>query len=333
MPLFHLYSRYAGLSEAAIDAAIEHVRAADEVLHDSDLLSARDMIRVARSVLETERQCERDPARFVELTAEPRSDWTLACLAESFAHANLQLRERGALEAAQRVLVDQRAVLQRIVDSPLRSPLVSYASVLSTLMYELRPANRGELIELQRRAIVEALASDRTEAVQTLLCEQADCHLQLGQVELALTMYLMIARFDPTNIAVHNQLAISLSKRFPALAHAAATRALLLIPRADTHAQRPELRAIIQETRRAQASVPDGVAQLLLRELQGQPGKRSRASLRTLCLELAPELEWLPLKQPEPLPSSSELAELRRELQTLPRPLPGVSAKHALRED
>lgn len=329
MSLFHLYSRHARLSAAAIEAAIEHVRAADEVLYGTDLFDARDMIRVARSVLETELQFERDPARFIELTAEPRSDWTLACLAESFAQANLQLRERRVLEAAQRVLVDQRAVLQRIVDSPLRSPLVNYATVLSTLMYELRPANRGELIALQRLAIAEALITEEADTVQTLLCEQADCHLQLGQVELALTMYLMIARFDPTDIGVHNHLAISLSKRFPALAHAAATRALLLIPRADTHAQRPELRAIIQETSRSEPALPEGAARQLLRELQGQPGKRSRASLRTLCLEIAPELEWLPVKQTEPLPSSSELAALRRDLQTLPRPIAALSAKPA----
>ena len=320
-PLFQLHSRYARLRAQAIDSCIEHVRDADEVLFSSETVDARDMVRVARSVLETELLFEHDPVRFMEPSAAPRSDWTLACLAESFAQASVQLRERGSRGAAARLLGDQRNALQRMVDSPLRSPLVDYGAVLSELMYELRPIQRGELLELQRRAISEALITEPAANVQGLLCEMAECHLQLGQLELALTMYLTIVRFDPTNISVHNQLAIALSQRFPALAHAAATRALLLMPREDNHAMRPQLRAIIGETSRAQSTEPDGAARTLLRELQAPPGKRSRASLRTLCLEIAPEIEWLTLKELEPLPSSSELTQLRKDLRALPRPL------------
>jgi len=320
-PLFHLHSRFARLSVQAIEACLAHVRDAEEVLFDSGGLDARDMVRVARTVLETELSFERDPVRFMETSAEPRSDWTLACLAEAFATASIQLHERGSRGAAARLLGDQRAMLQRMIDSPLRSPLVDYNAVLSELMYELRPIGRGELLELQRRALAEALTSDHPGNVQALLCEMAECHLQLGQLELALSMYLTIVRFDPTNISVHNQLAIGLSQRFPALAHAAATRALLLMPREDNHAMRPQLRAIIGETGRAQGALLEGTARTLLRELQAPPGKRSRASLRTLCLEIAPEIEWLAVKEPEPLPSSSELAQLRRDLQALPRPV------------
>jgi hypothetical protein len=320
-PLFHLHSRYARLSAQVIDSCLEHVRDADEVLFGCEALDARDMVRVARTVLETELLFEHDPVRFVEPSAAPRSDWTLACLADSFAQASVQLRERGSRGAAARLLGDQRDALQRIVDSPLRSPLVDYGAVLSELMYELRPVQRGELLELQRRAIAEALITEQTPHVQGLLCEMAECHLQLGQVELALGMYLSIVRFDPTNISVHNQLAIALSQRFPALAHAAATRALLLMPREDNHAMRPQLRAIIGETSRAHGTGPEGAARALLRELQAPPGKRSRASLRTLCLEVAPEIEWLTVKEPEPLPGSNELAQLRRDLQALPRPM------------
>ena len=332
-PLFQLHSRYARLSAQAIDACLEHVRDAKEVLFSCDGLDARDMVRVARTVLETELLFEHDPVRFMEPRAEPRSDWTLACLAESFAQASVQLRARGSLGAAARVLGDQRDALRRIVESPLRSPLVDYGAVLSELMYELRPTRRGELLELQRRAISEALISDQPANVQALLCEMAECHLQLGQLELALTMYLTIVRFDPTNISVHNQLAIALSPRFPALAHAAATRALLLMPREDNHAMRPQLRAIISETSRTQGAALAGTARTLLRELQASPAKRSRASLRTLCFEIAPEIEWLTLKEPEPLPDATELAKLRTELQALPRPLRVAAAaeSHAVR--
>lgn len=325
--LFHLHSRYARLNAQAIDLCIEHVRAADEVLFGREGLDARDMVRVARTVLETELLFEQAPVRFVESSSEPRSDWTLACLAERFAQASVGLHARGSRGAAERVLSDQREALRRIVDSPLRSPLLDYRSVLSALMYELRPVDRGELLALQRRAIVEALHLDLPAEVPALLCDMAECHLQLGQIELALTMYLTIVRFDPTHIAVHNQLAIALSRRFPALAHAAATRALLLMPRKDEQALRPELRAIIGETGRAPSPIPihDGTARVLLRALQAAPGKRSRASVRTLCLELAPELEWLGAKEPEPLPDSAALAQLRHDLRRLPRPLRAAS--------
>ena len=140
-----------------------------------------------------------------------------------------------------------------------------------------------------------------------------------------------VVRFDPTDVWSHNHVAVSLCRRFPALAHAAATRALLLMPREDKHGLRVQLRRIIEESRRPEAEASSGAARALLSELQASPGKRSRASLRTLCMQAAPEVADLPQKEPEPLPDSAALAQLRRDLQTLPRPLPVVPESRPLR--
>ena len=62
-----------------------------------------------------------------------------------------------------------------------------------------------------------------------------------------------VVRFDPTDVWSHNHVAVSLCRRFPALAHAAATRALLLMPREDKHGLRVQLRA---SSKRAVAQRP-----------------------------------------------------------------------------
>ena len=62
-------------------------------------------------------------------------------------------------------------------------------------------------------------------------------------------------------------------------------------------------------------------ARTLLVELRAKPGKRSRLTLRALCQSLVPEIERVPVKDVEPLPDIAGLAQLRRDLQTLPRPL------------
>jgi len=316
--LYHLHSRYARLNDDLVDVTLEHVRAADEVLFGTDLLEARDMIRIASAVLETERLFARDPARLLELEPEVRSDWTLACMAESFAQASALFEQRGSKTAAERARADQRSALRRIVDSPFRSPLVGYDAVLIALRHDLPPASPAELLKLQQLALAEALRSDRHDNVLSLLCDIADSQLRLGKQPLALFTWLAVVRYDPTNIWTHNHLALSLGKEFPALAHAAATRALLLLPREDKHHLRPQLRRLIEEHRQPQAEPLSSTGRALLDELQAAPGKRSRSSLRTLCMQLVPEVESVPEKQPEALPDSAALAQLRRDLQSLP---------------
>lgn len=328
--LFHLHSRYACLTEDSIDFVLEHVRDADEVLVGNAVLDARDMIRIARTVLETEQLFEHGPERLLDLNTAAHSDWTLACAAESLAQASVQLQSRGAAAAAERARAEHRAVLRRIVDAPVRSPLVGYGSVLSALMYELKPPSASEMIELQRMALAEDLASESQANVLSLLCELAESYLRLGQERSALYMFVALVRFEPTNIWTHNYLAIALSRRYPRLAHAAATRALLLMPREDKHGLRPQLRRIIEDTGQSFSELSATAAHDLLSELEAPPGKRSRASLRSLCMQIAPEVEHLPTKEPEPLPDSAALAQLRRKLQTLPRPRLHFSAQPLL---
>ena len=326
--LHHLDSRYAYLSPEAIDFALEQVRDANEVLFESELIDARSMIVAARSVVETELLFEREPSVIVEPGSAPRSDWTLACVAEAMCRAHAGLRERGITAAAMQVREDLRAVLMRIVDSPVRSPLLGYGAVLSDLMYQHRPADPLEKLALQRRAIAEDLTTHDQANTLSYLCELGETYWQLGHEDVAILTFLQLTRFAPTDIALHNQLAIALSPRFPELACSAAERALLLLPHEDKKGLRPHLRGLIEElsTKSTEDLLP-ALARGLLIELRSQPGKRSRASLRTLCMEVEPALERIPQKQPEPLPDVTELAKLRSELKTFPRPRPAQATK------
>jgi len=328
--LYHLHSRYARLNDELIDVTLEHVRAADEVLFGCDVLDARDMIRVASAVLDAERDFARNPAQFLELEPERRSDWTLACMAESFAQASTLFEQRGSNVAAARARADQRSALRRIVDSPFRSPLVGYDAVLIALRHDLPPPSPAELLELQRLALAEALRSEQQDNVLSLLRDIADSQLRLGQLPLALITWLAVVRYDPTAIWTHNHLAISLGDRFPALAHAAATRALRLMPREDKHGLRPQLRGLIEKHSRSGIEPTSGIERALLEELHAPPGKRSRSSLRSLCMQLVPEVAEVPEKQPEALPDSAAFAQLRRDLQRLPLPPPQIQESRSL---
>lgn len=319
--LHHLDSRYAYLSPEAIDFVLEHVRDANEVLFESKELDARSMILAARSVAETEWLLERDPQIFAEPGSVPLSDWTFACMAEGMCQAVTQLRERGATAAVKQVNSDLRAILMRIIDSPVRSPLLGYGSILSDLMYQHRPSNVEELLPLQRRAIAEDLLTHHQSNVLSYLCELGDSRLRLGQEEFGLLTFLQLTRFAPTDIALHNQLAITLERRYPELARSSAERALLLMPRDDQHGLRPQLRRMLEQlASKTTDNLLPAVARGLLIELRSPPGKRGRASLRTLSMEIDPAIEQLPQKELEALPDVTTLAKLRADLKTFPRP-------------
>lgn len=326
-PLHRLDSRYAYLTPGTIDFVLESVRDATEVLSDCELLPAQSMIIAARSVLETERLFEHDPRGMMEPSTTLRSDWTLACIAEGLEQAVPQLLARAATGGAAAVRKQLRETLDRIARSPVRSPLLSYTSVLSTLRHELRPAAIEERIDLTLRAIAEDLRTTEQPNVLQLLCELGESYLEVGPTDIGLHTLLRIARFDPTNILVHNYMAIALRPQFPELARAAAERALLLMPREDKHQLRPQLRAMLEQLRDRSPStdVQSPLARGLLQELQSKPGKRSRSSLRSLVAELAPGLEKLPEKELEALPTPAGLAQLRKDLASLPRPEPKIA--------
>lgn len=313
---------YSYLTPESIDFTLECVRDANEVLFANEVLSARDMIVIARSVVETEQLFAKDPRRLTESDCSARSDWTLACTADSLAQAVTMLQAQGRSDGAERARTDLRAVLLRIADSPLRSPAVSYVSVLSALVHDFPNRRAREQLPLLRRAIVENLGGTTQSNVVGLLCELGDCYVQLGMLDIGLLAYLRLIRFDPVSIEVHQHLITSARRTAPEVALAAAERTLLLLPRADEHGLRPYLRSTIEALRGQRASTRSPFADELLAELKKPPGKKARMSLRTLCVEIEPEISDVREKKPEPLPDPAELAQLRAALRAFPLPYP-----------
>jgi len=317
----HLDSRYGRLPAAAIQLAIESVRDATEVLFATAELSASDLLRVARSVLEAERLYALDPALFAEPEQPARSDWTLACMAERFATAVDQLRERGAPQAAERAALQGAVLLRRVVDSSTRSPLVDYALVLRGLLAVV-PGQPRERLELQRRVLAEDLHMQRGAHALDVMLDIGISHLQLGQHARGATIITEVLRHAPTAAEPHIQLAHALAQDFPELALAAAQRALLLAPRTTSEAQRESLRAVIERTRAERSHSAPAAWAPVLRLLRDKPGKRVKSALPGLCESLVPEIAYVHAKHPEPLPDPNALALLRRELQSLPCPMP-----------
>lgn len=321
MPSYHhLDSRYARLTPGAIDAAIEAVRDANEVLFATDALSAPELILVARSALETERLYELDETIFTEPEQPERSDWTYACAAEKFAAAVDHLRERGAVQAAERAQAQGALLLRRLADSPFRSALVDYARVLRALIDATPAARPRERLELQRRHLAEDLSYHGGHNALAGLLEIGISHLQLGQHALGFDMVCEVLRHDPTALDAHALLAEALTQDFPELALLAAQRALLLATRSTPEPQRARLRTVLERSQQRHAQSLPAAAASLLQLLRNKPGKRIRAALPPLCESLVPEITYVIKKRPEPLPNPAELAQLRRDLQTLPRP-------------
>ena len=323
MPSYHhLDSRYARLTPAAIDFVLETVRDANEVLVHSEDLSARDMLVVARSVLETEHLFEHDPQVLTDPERLVGNDWTRACMAEGFALAFEHLQERGALQAAERAQAQGAAVLRRLVDSATRSPLIDYAGALRALIQAVPAAKPRERLELLRRYMAHELDGQRAGNALQALLDIGIVHLGLGQHALAFDIFTQLLRHDPTDESTHAQLASALQHEFPELAEAAAQRALLLATRDTSEAQRAPLRALLERTRGVPpASAPTAAYAALLRLLRDKPGKRVRLAVQALCESLVPEIAYVQSKPPEPLPDAQALAQLRRELRDLPRPL------------
>jgi tetratricopeptide (TPR) repeat protein len=246
-------------------------------------------------------------------------------MAEAHATAALQLHQRGAREASQHANTRLVELLSQLANSPFRSPLLNYTSVLRELIERIPRSEVRQRIALHQHYLAEDLHSQRGANALAQLHEIAEARLQLGEAERAFDLFTQLLRFDPTDIWIHVRLAHTLERDFPEIALAAAQRAILLLPREDKHQLRTQLRRTVEETRGRTASSQPVLARSLLMELQGKPGKRSRASLRTLCISVEPELEYTPTKQPDPLPDAAGLAQLRRELGTLPRPLPTLA--------
>lgn len=328
----HLTSAHARLTPDSIDFVIECIRDAKEVLYGIEGLDARAMVVVARSVFEAERLFESEPQAFAEVRDEPRSDWTLACMSEAFMQAARQLQNRGAHEAAARALADWRTLLRRLVESRLQSPLLNYGAAVSALIDQCSPNSPREKLELLRRYLAEDLRANGGANVLSGLRQLGESHFQLRHAEIALHIFVQLVRYDPLDIWTHRSIADTLVHEFPEIALAAAERALLLLPRVDKWGLRPQLRELIQRTRGKSSSHLPAPASRLLSELRAKPGKRSRSSLRTLCMELAPEIERVPVRDEEPLPDAAGLAQLRRDLSTLPRkPRTGQSAVSSAR--
>jgi hypothetical protein len=313
---------YGYLTPECIDFTLECVRDATEVLFANDALSARDMIVIARAVVETEQQFAKDPRSLTEPNFSTRSDWTLACMADALAQAVSTLRAHGRGDPAAQARADLRAVLQRLAKSPLRSPAVSYVSVLSALVHDFPATPAREQLGLLRLAIAENLTSQTHSNVMGLLCELGDCYVQLGMLDMALHLYLSLVRFDPLDVPVHQHLVSSVRRDAPEVALAAAERALLLLPREDKHGLRPQLRGSIEALRGQTSTGSTAFARALLAELTKPPGKKSRIALRTLCVEVDPAIADVPEREPEPLPDAVQLAQLRSALRAFPLPYP-----------
>lgn len=323
MPRYHhLTSDYARLTDDAIDAVLEAVRDANEVLLAVDGLPAADMILAALGVCEAELLFDRHPGFLAESGEERRHDWTLACMAQAHTVAVLKLRQRGANEAAERASATMVGLLRKLANSPFRSPLLNYTSILSELIDCYRSHDARPRIALCQHYLAEELQSPRSVNVLRVLHDIGEVRLQLGEADRAFDLFTQLLRFDPTELWTHVRLAHTLTRDFPEIALAAAERAILLLPREDNDALRRQLRSAVEQTRDRQALALPPLARSLLTELRAKPGKRSRGSLRTLCMGLEPEIAYAPTKQAEPLPDVAALAQLRRELQTLPRPMP-----------
>ena len=327
----HLDSRHARLSPSAIDFVLESVRDANEVLVETHELPARNMLIIARSVLETERLFARDPELLTEPDQPLGDDWTCACMAEGFALAVEQLQGRGALQAAERAQAQCDVVLRRIADSATCSPLIDYARILRALIDGTRApeAKPREQLDLLRRYLAEDLRSNQGRNALGALLEIAIVHLRLGQHALAFDMFTEVLRQEPTSARTHSALACALEHDFPELASAAAQRALLLASRETGEPQRASLRAVLERTAGARASgTPTPPYAALLALLRDKPGKRQRLAVATLCESLVPEVAYVQPKPPPPLPDAKALAQLRRDLRDLPLPqVPHVQSK------
>jgi len=321
-PLYHVMSSpHARLTPETIDFAVEVVRDGCEHEHDHADFRASDIVVAAYEVLEAERLTD-DLSGVSDRELAPRGDWALACVAEVQRQAAELLRARGDAEQADSFTRKERRSLLKLAEGPWRSPTLNYGDIFSGFVNErVRQRDRSAFDMLHRKLSYDVFHEPRN--LRGDLRELAWYRTKFGEREAALRIYTGLLRDDPRDLWTYNAIALDLPQHgLPGLALEAVERGLVLIEQGVERGLEAQLRRSAEQLRGLRDEADGAVVRRLRTALTLDPDQSRPRTPRALCKALAPEaLEIEPKLGPARVEGAA-LDQLRRDLRTLPRPLP-----------
>jgi hypothetical protein len=263
-------------------------------------------IIVAES-LEADRIWNLPPKRLLsgEVGEVPKSDFVRAVVAEFMFAAAEAARGMHDSEQEGDWWAVAMATLQEVLESPTASPTLWYEDVFFDLAYGLRRRGEREAVRWFVRALAHTLRHSGGDNAMNALRDLADAYLAVDDLDAGLSILAALLRHDPADIWTYNAMALSFAEfGLIEVGTLAARRGLALLDaQGDPEKLRDQLRnGLGQMEESARQGRESEVTPSVLAELEavlalGFDGGTPR-SMETLCRELVPDLDRVPVKRP-----------------------------------
>ena len=303
----HAGSRFQCVTVGVIEVLQRAYRAGSDLGQVIPDIDADTAAVIVAETLEADRVWNLPPERFLKGGAVkgPMSDFKRAVLAEiAFLVADTARSHNNKQEQGKWWAVAM-ASLNEAAQSPTASPILWYEDIYLELAHAAQRHSDHESIQWLKCALAYNLHYHAGNNAVSLLQELAEMHIGAGELDQGLAMLAALVRHAPDSIWTYNTMAISFDRYgLTEIGAQAARRGLeLLDAQGDPEKLRTQLQDSLEDMltsqrRGREAEVKPEVladfrAALALDFKSGQP-----RDLGTLCRELVPDLDRIPVKRP-----------------------------------
>ncbi len=197
-------------------------------------------------------------------------------------------------------------LLSEVAYSPTASPLLWYEDIFFDLAEDANFNDPGEALIFLKRGLVHNLRYNHGNNALKFLTKIADWHLTHEEFDRRLQIFSILLHNEPKNIWLYNNLALSAQEAqlFDISAQAAQRGLDLIKLQGDSEKLSAQLEQILTESRTQRRSVNKiaKISSVLIEDMHTTLNLDFDSTplhpLETLCQELIPELDALPVKRP-----------------------------------
>jgi tetratricopeptide (TPR) repeat protein len=207
----HAMSRYTAVTEQLIDKCQRDYQAGHDLGRSIPGLSAVETTVIATESLEADRLLRASPKMILANPFDAMSDWNLAVLAEIlFALARPTRRFFSLPKEEWNRLTDRAwAALEQALNSPTASPMLWYEDIHMDVAQEYRVKGDRQAIGLLKRGLAFNLCYHEGNNADNFLCDLAETHLWLDDLDRGLAILTALLRNDPSDAWTYNVIALT----------------------------------------------------------------------------------------------------------------------------
>lgn len=321
----HAMSRYTAVSEAVIEKCQRDFWAGNDLGQSIPGLSATEVAVIVAESLDADRLLNTSLDELRERLAEPMNDWSLAVLAEMFFAVASQARTMKEIpeERWREAQALAWTALERVLESPTASPLLWYEEIYHDVAQEYRLQGDPHAIELLKRGLAHDLRYHEGMNAASFLRELAETYVWLGELDQGLVIFTALLRNDPADIWTYNVIALTFDRSGPVeLGIEVIRRGLALLEvTGDPEKLHDQLVETLEEMRQSEkrgreAEVDPTVLADFRAALALDFDAGQHKPISELCRELVPDLDHVPIKEPQRAPDLPPRTALRQGLRS-----------------